>query len=202
MNAVTTVRGTMLPLDRVDVDTDQIIPQQFLKRIQRHGFGEFLFHSWAHDAAGRRDPSFVINRPEYRSASIIVTGPNMGCGSSREHAAWSLQDWGIRAVVAPSVADIFRNNCHNIGLLVVELPQPDVRILIRRAADPTAEATIDLATQTVTSGGFSAGFDIDQAVKQRLLEGLDDIDVTLGHGTAIDAHETARPRWMPRLHPA
>ncbi len=149
MKPVRMVRGPMLPLDRADVDTDQIIPQQFLKRIERDGYGEFLFYNWAHRDDGSPIEDFITNRPERSEAKILVAGRNFGCGSSREHAPWAIQDWGFDAVIAPSTADIFRNNSANIGLLIVELPEPEVRRLMDMAQDPTASVTIDLEQQTV-----------------------------------------------------
>ena len=199
MKPVRTIRGTMLLLDRPDVDTDQIIPQQYLKRIERTGYGQFLFYNWAHDNHGHPRPEFVTNRPEVQGAKVMVTGPNFGCGSSREHAAWAIQDWGFEAVVTPSAADIFHNNAHQIGLLVVELPDDDVRRLMEIAADPQAEVFVDLPEQTISSGAFSASFEIDPSTKERLLAGQDQIDVTLQQDEAIGAHEAARPEWMPTL---
>jgi 3-isopropylmalate/(R)-2-methylmalate dehydratase small subunit len=201
MRAVSTISGTMLPLDRADVDTDQVIPQQFLKRIERTGYGDFLFWNWAHPDGGEPDPSFVLNRPEYGLAKVLITGRNFGCGSSREHAAWALRDWGFEAVVATSFADIFRANCAKNGLLTVELTEPEVEALLERAADPAARITIDLDAQTVTAEGLAAAFDIDPSTKYRLMHGLDDIDLTLHHEDAIARYEARRPRWRPKLEP-
>ncbi len=200
MEPVRVVTGTMAPLPRANVDTDQIIPKQFLKRIERTGFGPFLFYDWAHDVESERDPQFVLNRPEYRQAAVLVTGPNFGSGSSREHAPWALADWGFRAIVAPGFADIFRNNCHKNGLLPVVLTDAEVAALTRLAEDdPAAEVTIDLEAQTVSAPGVHARFDIDQSVKHRLLNGLDDIALTLQHAGAITAYEASRPAHKPRL---
>ena len=187
------VRGKILPLPRADVDTDQIIPAKYLKRIERTGFGEFAFDAW------RKDPNFVLNDHRYDGAEILVTGPNFGCGSSREHAPWALQQMGLKAIVAPSFADIFRNNCAKIGLLTVELPQESIDRLIARAEDsPGYEMEVDLETQTVSLGnGKSRQFEVDPFVKQCLLNGLDEIDLTLQEGDAIDAFEKMRSELLP-----
>ena len=187
------LRGKVLPLDRADVDTDQIIPAKYLKRIERTGFGQFAFDAW------RKDPAFVLNDRRYAGAQILVTGPNFGCGSSREHAPWALQDMGLRAIIAPSFADIFRNNCAKIGLLTVVLPQDSIDRLIARAEDsPGWEMEVDLETQTVTLGnGKSRQFDIDPFVKQCLIEGLDDISLTLQEGEVIEAYESRRREFLP-----
>ncbi|HEU4915790.1 MAG TPA: 3-isopropylmalate dehydratase small subunit [Acidimicrobiia bacterium] len=197
MKPVSTVTGRMVPLDRSDVDTDQIIPQQFLKRIERDGYGEFLFYNWAHTDDGTPSSDFIINDPARRGAKVLVTGPNFGCGSSREHAPWAIQQWGFEAVITPSAADIFRNNSSNVGLLVVELPQDVVSRLIDLAANPGSEVTIDLETQTVTADGIEEFFDIDPTAKNRLRRGLDPIGATLTHDDLISAHEEARDSWLP-----
>jgi 3-isopropylmalate/(R)-2-methylmalate dehydratase small subunit len=192
MQPFTTHTGTALPLDRSDVDTDQIIPAEFLKRIERTGFGPFLFAEW------RKDPSFVLNRPEYAGASILVTGPNFGTGSSREHAVWALEDAGFRAVIAPSLADIFRTNCTKVGLLPVTLPPDAVRQLMEAVTkDPTTQVTVDLEAKAVSASGFDAAFDIDDFTRRRLLEGLDDIGLTLNHEAEIAAFEATRPSFLP-----
>jgi 3-isopropylmalate/(R)-2-methylmalate dehydratase small subunit len=197
MKPVTAVTGRMVPLDRADVDTDQIIPQQFLKRIERDGYGEFLFYNWAHTDDGAPSSDFILNDPVRQGARILVTGPNFGCGSSREHAPWAIQQWGFEAVITPSAADIFRNNSSNVGLLVVELPEDVVSSLIDLATDPASEITIDLESQTVTAEGFEEHFDFDPTAKDRLLRGLDPIGVTLTHERAIAAHEETRPDRLP-----
>ena len=199
MQPVTVVRGQMAPLPRANVDTDQIIPKQFLKRVERSGFGPFLFWDWAQDAEGELDPSFILNRPEYAGAVVLVSGPNFGSGSSREHAPWAIEDRGFRVIIAPSFADIFRANCYNIGLLPVALTDTEVEALTAIAGDPANEVVIDLAAQTVVSGDFHASFDIDQGAKHRLLNGLDAIALTLTHADEIAAFERARPSWKPRL---
>lgn len=200
MEPITTIRGPMMPLMRANVDTDQIIPTEFLKRIERTGFGRFLFWDWAHLDDGTPDPSFVLNRAEHRRAKVLVTGPNFGSGSSREHAPWALQDWGFRAVVAPSFADIFRANCHKIGLLPVVLAPGEVELLGGLAAsDPAAEVAIDLEGQTVAAPGLATTFEIDPDVKWALLNGLDEIGRTLQSMTAIADYERGRSPIMPAL---
>jgi 3-isopropylmalate/(R)-2-methylmalate dehydratase small subunit len=192
MQPFTTHTGTALPIDRSDVDTDQIIPAEFLKRIERTGFGPFLFAEW------RKDPAFVLNRPEHAGASILVAGPNFGTGSSREHAVWALDDAGFRAVIAPSLADIFRTNCTKVGLLPVTLPPDEVRRLMDEVSeDPTTQVTVDLEAKAVNAPGFDAAFDIDDFTRLRLLEGLDDIGLTLNHEAAIAAFEATRPSFLP-----
>ncbi|MBO0707200.1 MAG: 3-isopropylmalate dehydratase small subunit [Candidatus Dormibacteraeota bacterium] len=185
--------GRMAPLDRANVDTDQIIPKQFLKRIERSGFGPFLFHDWK-----RADPDFVLNRPEYRGARFLVAGENFGCGSSREHAPWALEDAGFRAVIAPSFADIFRNNCHRIGLLPVQLPEESVRRLMDLAIeDPSSVLTVDLDGQSVRAGGFDERFEVDPFVRESLLNGWDGISRTLLQEGTIASYEARRPAWLP-----
>ena len=175
--------GTVAPLDRVDVDTDQIIPKQFLKRIERTGYGEFLFHDW------RRDPEFELNRPEYAGATILVTGRNFGCGSSREHAAWALQDYGFEVVVAPSFGDIFAANAAQIGLVTITLSEQEVRRL-----GGATELTVDLEALTITMPGAEpAAFEFDPFRRHKLLHGLDDIGLTLQHEDEIAAFESSRP---------
>jgi 3-isopropylmalate/(R)-2-methylmalate dehydratase small subunit len=189
MQKFQTVKGNAIPLNRADVDTDQIIPAQYLKRIERTGFGQFAFEQW------RKDPNFVVNNPAYAGAPILLAGPNFGCGSSREHAPWALEDMGLRAIIAPSFADIFRNNCAKIGLLTVVLSQKDIDHLMARAEElPGAELVIDLETQTVATadGAFVREFAIDPFVKRNLLEGLDDIGLTLLDEARIDEFEQRR----------
>jgi len=197
MNPVTTVTGTAAPLPRANVDTDQIIPKQFLKRVERSGFGEFLFFDWAADAEGELDPNFVLNRPEYSDSKILVAGPNFGSGSSREHAPWALEDWGFEAIIASSFADIFKGNCAKIGLLTIELAQDEVDMLMRIAESTPNSFTVDLASQTVSTDGFETTFDIDSFVKHCLLHGLDHEALTQEHGSQIDAFEATRPQHRP-----
>ena len=193
MQAFRREAGRMAPLDRSNVDTDQIIPKQFLKRIERSGFGPFLFYDWK-----RADPDFVLNLPRYQGARFLIAGANFGCGSSREHAPWALEDAGFRAVVAPSFADIFRNNCHRIGLLPVQLSEESVRRLMDLAIeDPSSVMTVDLEHQTVQAGGFDEHFDIDPYVRESLLNGWDGISRTLLEEEAIAGYEARRPGWLP-----
>ena len=192
MDPITSVRGQVSVLDRDDVDTDQIMPKQFLKRIERTGFGEFLFHDW------RSDPDFVLNDTRYRGANVLVTGPNFGSGSSREHAPWGLQQYGFDALVAPSFADIFRSNCARIGLLTVELPAPTCRALLDLVtADPATRVRIDLPAQTLVAGTVNAEFPFDAGTKHLLVEGLDEIALTLQQAEVIAAFEAGRPAWRP-----
>jgi len=194
MEKFKTVKGNALPLNRADVDTDQIIPAQYLKRIERTGFGQFAFETW------KKDPEFVANRPEYKGASILVAGPNFGCGSSREHAPWALEDMGIKAIIAPSFADIFRNNCAKIGLLTITLPQKDIDHLLARAEElPQSELVVDLATQTVSTadGSFTREFEVDPFVKHCLIEGLDAIGLTLLEEGDITSFEEKRSALLP-----
>jgi len=189
---IAVIEGTAVPLDRSDVDTDQIIPAQYLKRIERTGFGPFLFDEW------RKDPDFVLNDERYRGASILITGANFGSGSSREHAPWALEDYGFRAVIAPSFADIFRNNCFKIGLLPVELRAESVRALMDAALDdPTTRIVIDLPDRAVRAPGLDETFDIDEFTHWRLVEGLDDIGLSLRNEEKISAFEATRPSWLP-----
>jgi 3-isopropylmalate/(R)-2-methylmalate dehydratase small subunit len=189
--------GTPAPLDRPNVDTDQIIPKQFLKRVERTGFGQFLFYDWRYKSDGSPDPAFVLNEPRYAGASVLVAGRNFGCGSSREHAPWALLDYGFRAVVAPSFADIFMNNCTKNGILPVALSDAEVAELSRRARERTGyRLTVDLERRAVTDeAGFEAFFSIDDFRRHCLLEGLDDIGLTLRHEPEIRRYEESRPRW-------
>ena len=192
--------GTLVPLDRADVDTDQIIPKQFLKRIERTGYGEFLFNDWRYDPTGAARDEFVLNRPEYAGGHVLVAGRNFACGSSREHAVWALQDYGFRAVIAESFADIFHNNALKSGLLPVTLAPHEVRALLDVAVEsPGVQAVVDLEDQTVSAGDLRFHFDIGSFDRHCLLEGLDDIGLTLRHESAIDAYEQQRPSWMPDL---
>jgi 3-isopropylmalate/(R)-2-methylmalate dehydratase small subunit len=193
MKSFTKITGIAAPLDRVNADTDQIIPKQFLKRIERTGFGQFLFFDWRYLADGvTPDPSFELNDPKLSGAEILVTGKNFGCGSSREHAPWALDDYGFRALIAASFADIFYNNCFKNGILPVVLPEETVYDLMGRLqADLGAVATVDLESQTVTGpGGFIAHFEVDPFRKHCLWNGLDDIGLTLQHEADITAFES------------
>jgi len=189
--------GTALPLDRSDVDTDQIVPAEYLKRIERTGYGPFLFAEW------RKDPAFVLNDPRYEGATVLLAGANFGSGSSREHAVWALEDHGFRVVIAPSFAEIFRTNCTKVGLLPVQLPATTVRALMDAVlSDPTTALTVDLGASTVAGVGVGTSFEIDEFTKWRLLEGLDDIGLTLRHADAVAAYEAARPYWLPATAPS
>ena len=189
MDPVRIVSGTVCALDRRNVDTDQIIPAVHLKRIERTGYGQFLFEGW------RADPEFELNRPKFAGASILVAGDNFGCGSSREHAAWALHDYGFRAVIAPSLGDIFRNNAGKNGLLAITLPAADVRELIEAAP---AAATVDLEREVVVlPSSREVPFEIDAGLRHRLLNGLDDIALTLQRVGEIDEYEAHRERPGP-----
>lgn len=194
MQPFTTHTGLVAPLDRVNVDTDQIIPKQFLKRIERTGFGQFLFFDWRFREDGSLDPNFELNRPEFQSASILLAGANFGCGSSREHAPWALADYGFRVVIAPSFADIFFNNCFKNGMLPIRLPEEAVAdLFLRQSEAGRLELTVDLAAQTITDGkGLTIPFEVDPFRKECLLKGLDDIGLTLEHEDDISAFEAAR----------
>ncbi len=198
MNPFRTHTGSVAVLDRPNVDTDQIIPKQFLKRVERTGFGEFLFYDWRFLLDGRPDPAFPLNEPRSRSASILLAGKNFGCGSSREHAPWALADYGFRAMIAPSFADIFANNCMKNGLLPVVLTDAEVSELMRRAKEiESYQITANLEKKTVSDAhGFSAAFEIGDFQRYCLLEGLDDIGLTLKHETEITAYENKRPAWI------
>jgi 3-isopropylmalate/(R)-2-methylmalate dehydratase small subunit len=196
---ISVITGQMAPLPRANVDTDAIIPKQFLKRVERSGFGPFLFYEWAYDEEGEIIADFILNQPEYAEASVLVSGPNFGSGSSREHAPWSIEDRGFKAVIAPSFADIFYNNCVNIGLLPVVLTEAEVATLTQIAGDPDNLVTIDLEDQTVTTIGFEAHFEIDTFAKHRLRNGLDNIALTLEYGAAIDGYEEQRAGFKPTL---
>ncbi len=192
MEPFTTYTGRAVPLRRTNVDTDQIIPAEWLKRVSRTGFGEGLFAAW------REDPSFVLNQPRYAGATILVAGTDFGTGSSREHAVWALTDYGFRAVIAPRFGDIFRTNATKAGLLPVVLPEAAVSVLQDAVeADPGTEITVDLGRREVLADGITAPFDLDDYTRWRLMEGLDDIGLTLRHVDEITAFEQSRPSWLP-----
>ena len=197
MEPFTELTGLAAPLDRVNADTDQIIPKQFLKRIERTGFGQFLFFDWRYEADGKTpNPEFELNLPQYAGASILVTGKNFGCGSSREHAPWALADYGFKAILAPSYADIFYNNCFKNGMLPITLPEETINLLLARAKTPGYTMTVDLESQMVSDAqGFSAAFEVDPFRRHCLLNGLDDIGLTLQHEPDISAYESGRPAW-------
>ena len=195
MKPFRTHTGLVAPLDRVNVDTDQIIPKQFLKRIERTGFGQFLFHDWRRTPAGEHNPNFVLNHPRYAGASILVVNKNFGCGSSREHAVWALADYGFRVVIGSSFADIYANNSTKNGHLNVVLTEEEVAQLLRRAGQIEGYTlTVDLEQRRVTDDqGFSAKFAMDEFTRHCLLEGLDDIGLTLQHEAQIAAYEAQHP---------
>ncbi len=191
MEPFRTLTALAAPLDRSNVDTDQIIPKQFLKRIERTGYGDFLFFDWRRTASGDPDPSFVLNDPRYEGAQILIAGKNFACGSSREHAAWALSDYGFRAVIAPTFADIFFSNAGKNGIVLVRLSEENVAKLLENAKSiPNYQLTVSLEYQTVTdSRGFNASFEVDPFRKFCLIEGLDDIGLTLRHEAALDTFE-------------
>jgi 3-isopropylmalate/(R)-2-methylmalate dehydratase small subunit len=206
MHPVSVVTGRACPIDANDVDTDQIIPKQYLKRIERTGFGPFAFAEWRYLDDGSPNPDFEMNMPEHAGAPIMVAGRNFGCGSSREHAPWALEDAGFRAIIAPSFADIFRNNCGKVGIVAVQLDEPVVRQLFDLiAADPAVEVTVDLEAQRVTAEavgglpGVDVPLDIHPHTRHCLLNGLDDIGMTLEHVDAISGFEEQRETWRPRI---
>jgi 3-isopropylmalate/(R)-2-methylmalate dehydratase small subunit len=192
MERFKTLTSLAAPLDRTNVDTDQIIPKQFLKRIERTGYGDFLFFDWRQTPDGTPVANFVINEPRYKGAQILVAGKNFGCGSSREHAAWALSDFGFRAVIAPTFADIFFSNAGKNGIVLVRLSEDQVNTLLQNAQKiPGYQLTVSLEAQTVTDGrGFNATFEIDPFRKFCLVEGLDDIGLTLRHAAALDSFES------------
>jgi 3-isopropylmalate/(R)-2-methylmalate dehydratase small subunit len=199
MEPVRTITGTAVPLRRSDVDTDQIIPSDWLKRVARTGFGQGLFSEW------RSDPDFVLNQPRYEGAGVLVTGANFGTGSSREHAVWALQDYGFRAVVSPRFADIFRTNCTKAGLLPVQVDAAVGEALMAAVeADPATVITIDVESRTLVAAaaGVSTTFPLDDFTRMRFLEGLDDIGLSLRYAEEIAAYEAARPAWLPSAAPS
>jgi 3-isopropylmalate/(R)-2-methylmalate dehydratase small subunit len=203
MRAFRNHRGRVAPLDRVNVDTDQIIPKQFLKRIERTGFGQFLFYDWRFAADGKKNAGFVLDEPRYKGASILLAGKNFGCGSSREHAVWALADFGFRAVISSSFADIFANNSTKNGFLTVRVSESEAAELMRRCSEvPGYELTIDLEKCEVRDdGNFRAKFPMDEFVRHCLLNGLDDIGLTLQHEGDIAAYESQHPAPSPLLAP-
>jgi len=194
MQKIRKIEGVAIPLDRANVDTDQIIPAVWLRRVERTGFGEGLFSSW------RQDPDFVMNKPEFQGGSILIAGPNFGIGSSREHAVWALLENGIQAVISPRFGDIFRNNATKTGLVPVVVPEEINELLMRSATEePGLQISIDIENRTlsVPEIGVEIEFPMDDFTRHRLLEGLDDIGITMRHADAITAYETTRPSWMP-----
>jgi 3-isopropylmalate/(R)-2-methylmalate dehydratase small subunit len=195
MKPFTVHRGRVVPLDRVNVDTDQIIPKQFLKRIEKTGFGQFVFYDWRFSADGKKIPDFVLHEPRYEGASILVAGKNFGCGSSREHAVWALSDFGFRAVISSSFADIFANNSTKNGFLTVRLTEDLVSTVMQRTREiADYSVTIDLEKREVSDDhGFRANFPVDDFIRYCLLNGLDDIGLTLQHKAEIEAYEAQHP---------
>ena len=188
--------GTAIPLRRSNVDTDQIIPAVYLKRVTRSGFEDGLFAAW------RNDPEFVLNQPQYKSGTILVAGPEFGTGSSREHAVWALQNYGFKVVISSRFADIFRGNSLKGGLLTVILPQEEIEVIWATIeSDPTTSITVDLETRTVSYGSTTVAFELDDYTRWRLMEGLDDIGLTLKHTDAIDTFEAKRPSYKPKTLP-
>ncbi len=197
MEKISVHRGRVLPLRRSNVDTDQIIPAEYLKRVTRTGFEDGLFAAW------RKDPDFVLNKDEYAGATVLVAGPDFGTGSSREHAVWALLDFGFKVVLSSRFADIFRGNSGKNGLLTAQVaPQTIDRLWELVEADPTTEVTVDLESREVRTGDFVASFEIDDYTRWRLLEGLDDVGITLSHEDQIVAYEGKRPSWKPSTLPA
>jgi 3-isopropylmalate/(R)-2-methylmalate dehydratase small subunit len=193
MQPFTTHSGLVAAMDRANVDTDQIIPKQFLKRIERTGFGQFLFFDWRFHDDGSPNPQFELNAAHLAGASILLARRNFGCGSSREHAPWALEDYGFRVVIAPSFADIFYNNCFKNGMLPIQLPEAQVDELFRRAAAKGYQLTVDLPTQTISdSSGLKIPFEVDPFRKHCLINALDDIGLTLAHESQITAYENRR----------
>jgi 3-isopropylmalate/(R)-2-methylmalate dehydratase small subunit len=194
MEPVKKVEGKALPLGWDDVDTDQIVPSDALKRIERTGFGQFLFSAW------REDADFILNKPEHDGAVVLIAGQNFGSGSSREHAPWAIQDYGFGAVIAESFADIFKNNCAKIGLLAVELPEDAVKKLLEAVrSDPEAEVSVDLEGRVVKGPGIEEPFAFDNFARYRLLNGLDDIGLTLTHEDELEEFEKTRPDYLPSV---
>ena len=198
MQSFTKHTGLVVPLDRANIDTDQIIPKQFLKRIERTGFGEFLFYDWRYLSDGTPTPEFILNQPRYKGASILVAGKNFGCGSSREHAPWALSEYGFRAIIAPSFADIFANNCFKNGMLPIALPELTVGEIMQRTQENEGyKLTIDLKAQTIVDEiGLSTTFQVSEFQRYCLLEGLDDIGLTLRNEDVISAYEAKRESWL------
>jgi 3-isopropylmalate/(R)-2-methylmalate dehydratase small subunit len=198
MQPVQTISGTAVPLDRSDVDTDQIIPSDWLKRIERTGYGRGLFSEW------RDDRNFVLNQEQFAGAQILIAGPNFGTGSSREHAVWAIEDYGFRAVVSPRFGDIFRNNCTKVGLVPVQVSAEGGRLLLDAVTnDPGLEITIDIERRTISAPaiGFEEKFPLDDFTVYRLMNGFDDIGLTLRHADGISTYEATRPTWAPRIAP-
>jgi len=194
LKKLNTIDSTMLPLNMSNVDTDQIMPKQFLKRVERSGYGEFLFYDW------KKDPEFPLNNETYKGSKVLVAGDNFGTGSSREHAPWGLQDWGFDAIISTKFADIFRLNSINIGLVPIETNQKNVDALFGKIeSDPSTNIVISIENKTVQCEEISFSFELDDFSQKRILEGLDKIDITLGYTDQIDGFSKSRKKWMPKL---
>ena len=194
MKKLSTIDSTMLPLNMSNVDTDQIMPKQFLKRVERSGYGEFLFYDW------KKEPDFPLNNEAYQGSKVLVAGDNFGTGSSREHAPWGLQDWGFDAIISTKFADIFRLNSINIGLVPIETSQKNVDALFAKIeAAPSTNIEISIENKTVKCEEITFSFDLDDFSQKRILEGLDKIDITLGYTDQIDSFSKSRKKWMPKL---
>ena len=194
MKKLKTINSTMLPLNMSNVDTDQIMPKQFLKRVERSGYGEYLFYDW------KKDPDFPLNNKIYQGSKVLVAGDNFGTGSSREHAPWGLQDWGFDAIISSKFADIFRLNSINIGLVPIETDQKNVEALFTKIeADPSTNIQISIENKTAQCEEISFSFDLDDFSQKRILEGLDKIDISLGYTDQIDSFSKSRKKWMPKL---
>ena len=194
MKKLNTINSTMLPLNMSNVDTDQIMPKQFLKRVERSGYGDFLFHDW------KKDPDFPLNNEAYKGSKVLVAGDNFGTGSSREHAPWGLQDWGFDAIISTKFADIFRLNSINIGLVPIETNQENVGALFAKIEnDPGTNIEISIENKTVQCEEIVFSFDLDDFSQKRILEGLDKIDITLDYTDQIDSFSKSRKKWMPKL---
>tara|TARA_E500000331_G_scaffold157227_1_gene152512 strand:- start:47 stop:634 length:588 start_codon:yes stop_codon:yes gene_type:complete len=194
MKKLSTIDSTMLPLNMSNVDTDQIMPKQFLKRVERSGYGEFLFYDW------KKEPDFPLNNESYQGSKVLVAGDNFGTGSSREHAPWGLQDWGFDAIISTKFADIFRLNSINIGLVPIETSQKNVDALFAKIeAAPSTNIEISIENKTVKCEEITFSFDLDDFSQKRILEGLDKIDITLGYTDQIDSFSKSRKKWMPKL---
>jgi len=194
LKKLNTINSTMLPINMSNVDTDQIMPKQFLKRVERSGYGEFLFYDW------KKDPEFPLNNEAYQGSNVLVAGDNFGTGSSREHAPWGLQDWGFDAIISTKFADIFRLNSINIGLVPIETSQENIDILFAKIeVNPKTKIEISIENKTVQCEEITFAFELDDFSQKRILEGLDKIDITLGYTDQIDSFSKSRKKWMPKL---
>tara|TARA_Y100000741_G_scaffold223298_1_gene170412 strand:+ start:328 stop:915 length:588 start_codon:yes stop_codon:yes gene_type:complete len=194
MKKLENINSTMLPLNMSNIDTDQIMPKQFLKRVERSGYGEYLFYDW------KKDPNFPLNNEIYKNSKVLIVGDNFGTGSSREHAPWGLQDWGFDAIISTKFADIFRLNSINIGLLPIEASQEDVEELFKKIEnDPNTEIKISVGKKSVECEDISFSFDLDDFSQKRIIEGIDKIDITLGYENQIEKYSNSRKSWKPKL---